>query len=126
MAQTPEGKFQEEVKKYLEGLGAITYKNQQGRFTKAGYPDMMVWYRGFGFLLEFKVKGNYPSAIQRAWSHKLADAGVMDVVAYSLDEVKEVVELIDWVYDNPNVPIENMLMGFQDMADKLRYNGRVK
>ena len=126
MAQTPEGKLQEEVKKYLEGIGAITYKNQATKFSKAGYPDMMVWYRGFGFLLEFKVKGNYPSAIQKVWSHKLADAGVIDVVAYSLDDIKEVVELIDWVYDNPNVPIENMLMAFQDMADRLRYTGRVK
>lgn len=126
MAQTPEGKLQEEVKKYLEGIGAITYKNQATKFSKAGYPDMMVWYRGFGFLLEFKVKGNYPSAIQKVWSNKLADAGVIDVVAYSLDEVKEVVELIDWVYDNPNVPIENMLMGFHDMADRLRYTGKVK
>ena len=71
---TPESILQSKIKKYLEDRGAITYKNQQGRFSKAGYPDMMVRYRGFGFLLEFKVKGNYPSAIQRAWSHKLADA----------------------------------------------------
>ena len=38
---TPESILQSKIKKYLEDRGAITYKNQQGRFTKAGYPDMM-------------------------------------------------------------------------------------
>jgi hypothetical protein len=121
MAQTPEGKLQEEVKKYLESKGAITYKNQATKFSKAGYPDMMVWYRGVGFLLEFKVKGNYPSVIQKAWSHKLAAAGVIDVIAYSLDQVEEVIKLIDIAHEDTD-PLALLKL----RANEERYEGKTK
>lgn len=123
---TPEAKLEQSIKKYIEKMDGEVFKQQAGRFTRTGTPDLLIWYRGFAFFVETKVKGNYPSKIQKAMSHRLADKGIIDVVAYSLDEVKEVVELIDWVYDNPNVPIENMLMAFEDMADQLRYTGKVK
>lgn len=123
---TPEAKLEQSIKKYIEKMDGEVFKQQATMFTRSGTPDLLIWYRGFAFFVETKVKGNYPSAIQKAMSHRLADKAIIDVVAYSLDDVKEVVELIDWVYDNPNVPIENMLTGFKDMADKLRYTGKVK
>jgi hypothetical protein len=118
---TPEASLKQSVVKYLDGIGAIYYNNIATKFSKAGYPDMMVWYRGIGFLLEFKVKGNYPSAIQKAWSHKLANAGVIDVIAYDLASVEEVIELIDTAYEDSE-PLELLKL----KADEVRYNGRTK
>lgn len=97
---TPESKLQSQVKKYVESRGGIVYKNQATMYSSAGFPDMTVIYRGVFIGLEHKVKGNYPSAIQKAWNHKLVGAGAFSIVDYSVDDVKEVMNKVDEFFTN--------------------------
>lgn len=92
---TPEGKLQEKVKKYVESRGGIVYKNQATMYSSAGFPDMTVIYKGVFLGLEHKVKGNYPSEIQKAWNKKINDAGGISIVDYSVEDVERAMHFID-------------------------------
>ena len=100
---TPESTLQSQVKKYVESRGGIVYKNQATLYSSAGFPDMTVIYRGVFIGLEHKVKGNYPSAIQKAWNHKLVDAGAFSIVDYSVDDVKEVMDKVDDFFNSISI-----------------------
>ena len=100
---TPESTLQSQVKKYVESRGGIVYKNQATLYSSAGFPDMTVIYRGVFIGLEHKVKGNYPSAIQKAWNHKLVNAGAFSIVDYSVDDVKEVMDKVDDFFNSISI-----------------------
>ena len=49
---TPEGKFQEELIKYLKSSGFLVIRTQMG--AQSGYPDITVFVNGFSVLMELK------------------------------------------------------------------------
>ena len=130
---TPESTLQSQVKKYVESRGGIVYKNQATLYSSAGFPDMTVIYRGVFIGLEHKVKGNYPSAIQKAWNHKLVNAGAFSIVDYSVDDVKEVMDKVDGFFTNvalkmrdPDYDYEPPLIEAINENGYGRYEGKTK
>ncbi len=90
-----ESQLVEKIKKHLkkELPGCWINKNFGGRYANAGVPDLQCIYKDHVFFIEVKIKGNYPTEIQKETIKRINKAGDCAVafVAYSVEEVKDVV-----------------------------------
>jgi hypothetical protein len=61
----------------------------------AGFPDIICAYKGVCFWIEVKRPGRKPTSLQTIELKKWDDAGALTMVAYSLDDVKNVIYELD-------------------------------
>lgn len=85
--------IQANIIKYLKSLPECEAENVHGNAFQVGRPDINACYKGRLLRIEVKTPdhGNKPSEIQRENLRKWAKAGAICFVAYSLEEVKAVV-----------------------------------
>ena len=78
---------------YLQKLPGCTAENVHGSKYQVGRPDINACYQGRLIRMEVKTPdhGNKPSEIQKENLRKWARAGAICFVAYSLEEVKQVI-----------------------------------
>lgn len=83
------------IKAFLKMKGAYVEKIWGGGFQSAGIPDIIACYKGRFLGIEVKVGNNKPSEIQVAKIDLINKAGGIGAVVWTLDEVKEIIEMID-------------------------------
>ena len=90
-----EGTLVAKIKKYLIKNGAYCENIWGGGFQAAGIPDIIACYKGVFLGIEVKLDYNKPSEIQKAKLKLINDAGGIGIVAYSIDDVTEVLREVD-------------------------------
>lgn len=86
-----ENTLQRKIQKFLKDNlpGAMVWKNHGNQYSVKGLPDLMCIYQGKMICIEVKIEGNKATELQQATLKKLADAGAIVCVAYSIDDVKK-------------------------------------
>lgn len=90
-----EGTLVAKIKKYLIKNGAYCENIWGGGFQAAGIPDIIACYKGVFLGIEVKLDYNKPSEIQKAKLKLINNAGGIGIVAYSIDDVTEVLREVD-------------------------------
>ena len=90
-----EGTLVAKIKKYLIKNGAYCENIWGGGFQAAGIPDIIACYKGIFLGIEVKLDYNKPSEIQKAKLKLINNAGGIGIVAYSIDDVTEVLREVD-------------------------------
>lgn len=90
-----EGTLVAKMKKYLIKNGAYCENIWGGGFQAAGIPDIIACYKGVFLGIEVKLDYNKPSEIQKAKLKLINNAGGIGIVAYSIDDVAEVLREVD-------------------------------
>lgn len=90
-----EGILVAKIKKYLIKNGAYCENIWGGGFQAAGIPDIIACYKGVFLGIEVKLDYNKPSEIQKAKLKLINNAGGIGIVAYSIDDVAEVLKEVD-------------------------------
>lgn len=88
-----ETKLQKKVQDYLESLGAYCFKVHGSAYMKAGIPDIICCYKGYFIGIECKVGKNKMSSLQEQHMGKIVIAGGIHILAYKLEDVKQVIEI---------------------------------
>ena len=90
-----ESALQKKIQKYLKDNlhNAVVWKNHGNQYSVIGLPDIMCVYREKLVCIEVKIPGNKPTKLQEITLKKLSDAGAITGVAYSVEDVKQL--LID-------------------------------
>ena len=90
-----ENTLQRKIQTYLkENLPkSVVWKNHGNQYSVIGLPDIMCVYREKLVCIEVKISGNKPTKLQEITLKKLSDAGAITGVAYSVEDVKQL--LID-------------------------------
>lgn len=91
-----ESDLQRKIQKYLkENLEkAVVWKNHGNQYSVIGLPDIMCIYKGKMICIEVKIPGNKPTKLQEVTLQKLKEAGAIVGVAYSIQDVKEILKNI--------------------------------
>lgn len=86
-----ENTLQRKIQKYLkENLpNAVVWKNHGNQYSVIGLPDIMCAYKGKLICIEVKIEGNKPTKLQEITLKKLSEAGAITGVAYSIEDVKQ-------------------------------------
>lgn len=87
-----ETKLQRKVQDYLKSIGAYEFKVHGSVYMKAGIPDIIACYKGLFIGIECKVGKNKMSDLQISHKHQIEKAGGIHILAYSLEDVKNVLE----------------------------------
>lgn len=95
MVQTPESRLKQRIRDLLTARGAFYSNVQGGSFAKPGDPDMVVCYHGRYIAIEAKAPDGRQSSIQRIRQNQIEEAEGLYVLAYSLDDVVRVLDLVD-------------------------------
>lgn len=72
--------------------GSVGRTNQikdKRKGVKAGFPDVLIIFKGLAYLIEIKVPKKDATPIQRAEHEKIRRAGGRVEVAHSLEEIRE-------------------------------------
>jgi Holliday junction resolvase len=75
MAQTPEVKVKNRVKKILDDAGAYYFMPPANGFGRAGIPDIIGCHKGLFFAVECKAGKNIPTALQEREIRKIIGTG---------------------------------------------------
>lgn len=75
MAQTPEAKVKNRVKKQLDEVGAYYFMPATGGFGRSGVPDIVGCYKGVFFAIECKAGRGIPTALQERELSNIKKAG---------------------------------------------------
>ncbi len=92
MAQTPEGKVKDAVKKYLKSTGAYYYMPVSNGMGRVGAPDFMVCWRGRFFGIETKAPGKRSNTTPNQ-DRELAEIVAAGGTAIVIDDVKQLHEV---------------------------------
>lgn len=90
-----ESTLENNIRDYLKDKGAYVEKIWGGGYQAAGIPDLIGSYKGIFIGVEVKLDYNKPSKIQEAKLKMINDSGGEGIVAYSLEDVEEMVKRID-------------------------------
>ena len=90
MAQTPEGKVKDKIKKILKAKGIYYAMPHGAGYGNAGVPDFLCCVRGYFLAIEAKAKGGKPTALQVKNMDDIRNAGGVSLV------VDEDVNIRDW------------------------------
>jgi hypothetical protein len=83
---TPEKKFENKIKNYLEEIGAWFIKYWAGaKFTKEGIPDLLTCINGKFVAIEVKAENGKPTLIQIVILRQIRNAGGIGVLLYPKD-----------------------------------------
>lgn len=85
----PEKRIENQIKSYLDSIGAYYIKTHGSMFSKAGTPDILACVNGKFVGIEVKAPGGRVSALQIANIKLINNAGGVAFVAYSLEETKQ-------------------------------------
>ena len=80
MAQTPEGKVKDAVKKILKRLNIYYFMPATGGYGRSGVPDIVCCMNGKFVAIECKAGLNQPTALQEREMKNIKDAGGAAVV----------------------------------------------
>lgn len=80
--------IENEIKGYLDTIGAWHIKTHGNMFSKAGTPDLIACINGRFVAIEVKQPGGVVSALQKAHIKLIEQAGGVAFVSYSLEETK--------------------------------------
>lgn len=86
-----ETKLQKSVQNYLKSIGAYEFKVHGSIYMRAGIPDIIACYKGYFIGIETKVGHNKMSEVQKIHKKEIEDANGIHILAYSLDDVKNIV-----------------------------------
>lgn len=84
----PEKKVENQIKRYLDKLGAYYLKVHGSAFQPAGTPDILACVNGRFVAIEVKrANGGVVSELQKAKLKHIKNSGGVAIVARSLDDV---------------------------------------
>lgn len=87
-----EKRIENQIKQYLDSIGAWHIKTHGNMFSKAGTPDLIGSLRGRFIAIEVKRPGGVVSPLQKAHLKLIRQAGGVAFVAYSLEDVKHILK----------------------------------
>lgn len=87
-----EKKIENQIKQYLDSIGAWHIKTHGNMFSKAGTPDIVACLNGRFVAIEVKQPGGRVSPLQMAHIKLINQAGGFAFVAYSLEDVKHILK----------------------------------
>lgn len=90
LESTLQRKIQDYLKKKLPG--SYVWKNHGNQYSVIGLPDIMCIYKGNIICIEVKILGNVPTKLQEVTIRKLANAGAICCIAYSIDDVEKMLK----------------------------------
>lgn len=90
------------ILKYLQGIGAVAGKTKtmgvkRGRvfcydpYTFRGFPDLTCFWDKHLFFIEVKKDGNKQSPEQKHFQQLCTEAGIIYILAYSVDDVASII-----------------------------------
>ena len=80
MAQTPEGKVKDQIKKILKARGAVYCMPMGTGYGSAGVSDFIVCYKGYFIAIEAKAGKGTTTALQDKWLAEVSEAGGISLV----------------------------------------------
>lgn len=89
MGAGPEKKIENQIKRYLDSIGAWHIKTHGSMFSKSGTPDIIACINGHFVAIEVKKPGGVVSELQKYHIEQIEESGGIAFVAYSLDETKQ-------------------------------------
>lgn len=90
-----EKSVENEIKDYIKSRGGLCYKIHGGDlYQETGIPDLLCCWGGLFFGIEVKDPGGKPSAIQLAQGARIKKAGGHFLIAKSLQDVKDYIEIV--------------------------------
>lgn len=93
--KTLEGRLKDEVKKYLDSIGAVYYMPVPAFNMTRKMVDFLICYKGRFIALETKIHPRKVTTLQAQFICEVIEAGGIAFVAYELDQVKQLIEDID-------------------------------
>lgn len=84
-----EKRIENQIKQYLDSIGAWHIKTHGNMFSRAGTPDVLACVNGRFVAIEVKQPGGRVSPLQMAHIKLINQAGGVAFVAYSLEETKK-------------------------------------
>ena len=94
MAQTPEGKVKDQIKKILKEYGAVYCMPATGGFGKSGVSDFIVCYKGYFIAIEAKAGKGTTTALQDKWLAEVARERGFSLVINE-NNIEKITELLD-------------------------------
>lgn len=89
IAQGPEKRIENQIKRFLDSIGAWHIKTHGNMFSRAGTPDILACINGKFVAIEVKrEKGGEVSTLQLAHIKLIQQAGGVAFVASGLEEAK--------------------------------------
>ena len=82
---TPETRFKNKVKKFLDDNGCYHVKFFANAYTKRGVPDILACVNGHFIGLELKAENGKPSELQLYHQQKIRDSGGKAYILYPKD-----------------------------------------
>lgn len=93
MARQPEGRLVGNILNYLRATYPGWWeKIHGGPFQSRGVPDILGCHRGRFVSIEVKRPGEEPTTLQRENGKKIQQSGGLWMIAYSVDEVRDLME----------------------------------
>ena len=93
---TPEKKFENKVKQYLESVGAWYVKTWSNGIQKEGIPDILACVNGYFVGIEVKATTGHPSDLQLRQIRLIRQAGGVGFVLYP-EQFNDFVNVIEWL-----------------------------
>lgn len=89
-----ESDLQRKIQKYLKDNlpESVVWKNHGNQYSVMGLPDIMCIHKGKMICIEVKMPGNKPTKLQEVTLQKLKEAGAIVGIAYSIQDVKEILK----------------------------------
>lgn len=91
-----EKNIENKIKSYLKSKGAYYFKHHGNQFSQVGVPDIIACYKGRFIGIEVKNETGKTSPLQDYNLEAIKKAGGYSLVARSVEDVKQVIELIDY------------------------------
>lgn len=95
MSVKQETTLQENIQKYIKSIGGYVNKNHGSMISEPGIADLTICYKGLYIAIEVKVNDNIPSRAQGIHCRQVLKAGGLSLVAWNLDSVKQLIQVID-------------------------------
>ncbi len=89
----PEKKIENQIKKYLDSLGAYYLKVHGSMYQPSGTPDILACVNGCFIGIEVKrPKGGVVSALQKSKLQQIENAGGVSVIARNVEDVSSMLQ----------------------------------
>ena len=97
MAQTPEGKVKDQIKKILKARGAVYCMPMGTGYGYAGVSDFIVCYKGYFIAIEAKAGKGTTTALQDKWLAEVVGAGGISIVIneVNITQVEDLLNDVD-------------------------------
>jgi hypothetical protein len=89
-----ESDVQKKIKKFLEGHGALVFKNQATLFAQRGIPDLTVILNGVVIFAEIKTETGVISKMQEKMQQEIRNHGGNSEVWYHLGDARKWAEKV--------------------------------